>query len=40
MLSEKIVVFEKSLIDTYNCIFLTHFSLDEAELDPKDNIYG
>lgn len=26
------------LIDTYNCIFLTHFSLVEEELDHKDNI--
>lgn len=41
MLFENIVIF-KSLVDNYNCICLTYFSLIEEESDLKDDIsiYG
>lgn len=39
MLFEKIIVFEKSLIDSYNCIFLIRFNLARAELDRKNDIH-
>ena len=39
MLSKKIVVLTDTYIYTHNCIFLTHFSLIEAELDHKGNIF-
>lgn len=38
MLFKKTIV-STNLIDTYNYIFLTHFSLAGTELDPKDDIF-
>lgn len=37
MLSEKTVIFEKSLIDTCNCMFLIYFSLVGEESDSKND---
>lgn len=39
MLFEKIIVFEKSLIDTYIYILLIYFNLAEMKSDPKDDIF-
>lgn len=36
ILCEKIAIFKKNLVDTWNCIFLTYFTL--AGVDPKNDI--
>lgn len=38
MLFKKTIV-STNLFDTYNYIFLTHFSLAGTELDPKNDIF-
>lgn len=37
ILSKKVAVFEKSLIDIYNCLFMTHFNL--VGIDFKNGIF-